>query len=56
MAVPIHYAYTAGFVRDHLLLKYDGTPERFASAASGRAPAITVRTLAPGEPLLLTGD
>ena len=28
LAVPIHYAFTAGPVRDRLLLKYDGTPER----------------------------
>ena len=32
VAVPIHYAYTAGRLRDRLLLRYDGTPERFAAA------------------------
>jgi L-ascorbate metabolism protein UlaG (beta-lactamase superfamily) len=56
IAVPIHYAYTAGFVRDHLLLKYDGTPQRFANAVSRRSPETTVRVLAPGAPLLVTGD
>jgi L-ascorbate metabolism protein UlaG (beta-lactamase superfamily) len=53
-AVPIHYAYTAGFLRDHLLLKYDGTPQRFAAAVARRAPGTSVRILAPGEALCLT--
>jgi hypothetical protein len=29
VAVPIHYAFTAGPVRDRLFLNYDGTPEQF---------------------------
>ena len=29
LAVPIHYCFTAGPLRDRLLLKYDGTPEEF---------------------------
>jgi L-ascorbate metabolism protein UlaG (beta-lactamase superfamily) len=53
VAVPIHYAYRAGFVRDHLVLKYDGTPQRFASAVRRRAPGTRVRILEPGEPLRL---
>jgi L-ascorbate metabolism protein UlaG (beta-lactamase superfamily) len=56
VAVPIHYAYTAGFVRDHLLLKYDGTPQRFATAVAQRAPDTTVRILKPGEPLRRTRE
>jgi L-ascorbate metabolism protein UlaG (beta-lactamase superfamily) len=51
VAVPIHYAFTAGPVRDRLLLKYDGTPERFQHAVPRHAPATQVRVLAPGEPL-----
>jgi len=56
IAVPIHYPYTAGFVRDYVLLKYDGTPQRFANAVSRRAPETAVRFLAPAEHLLVTGD
>ena len=55
VAVPIHYAFTAGPVRDRLFLKYDGTPERFQRAAARYAPATTVRVLAPGGPLVLDG-
>jgi L-ascorbate metabolism protein UlaG (beta-lactamase superfamily) len=49
VAVPIHYAFTAGPVRDRLLLGYDGTPKRFEHAAAQHAPATEVRILAPGE-------
>jgi L-ascorbate metabolism protein UlaG (beta-lactamase superfamily) len=51
VAVPIHYAYTAGPIRDRLLLKYDGTPERFAAALHSTAPATQARILEPGQPL-----
>jgi L-ascorbate metabolism protein UlaG (beta-lactamase superfamily) len=51
VAVPIHYAFTAGPLRDRLLLKYDGTPERFQQAVARQAPNTRVRVLAPGEPL-----
>ena len=50
-AVPTHYAFTAGPIRDHLFLKYDRTPERFERAVAQLAPATTARVLAPGEPL-----
>jgi L-ascorbate metabolism protein UlaG (beta-lactamase superfamily) len=53
VAVPIHYAFTAGPVRDRLFLKYDGTPERFQAAVAVHAPATTVRVLPPGQPLVL---
>jgi len=53
VAVPIHYAFTAGPVLDRLFLKYDGTPERFERAVAQHAPATTVRVLAPGQPLVL---
>jgi L-ascorbate metabolism protein UlaG (beta-lactamase superfamily) len=55
VAVPIHYAFTAGPVRDRLLLGYDGTPARFREAAGQRAPDTVVRVLEPGEPLVLDG-
>jgi L-ascorbate metabolism protein UlaG (beta-lactamase superfamily) len=54
VAVPIHYAFTAGPIGDRLFLKYDGTPERFQQAAAQYAPASTVRILAPGEPLAVS--
>jgi L-ascorbate metabolism protein UlaG (beta-lactamase superfamily) len=53
IAVPTHYAFTAGPVRDRLLLKYDGTPQRFQHAAARHAPGTQVKILAPGEPLTL---
>ena len=53
LAVPIHYRFTAGPLRDRLLLKYDGTPEEFVRETARRAPATIVRVLAPGEPLVL---
>jgi L-ascorbate metabolism protein UlaG (beta-lactamase superfamily) len=55
VAVPIHYAFTAGPLRDRLLLKYDGTPERFQRAAAQHAPATSTRVLVPGEPFTLDG-
>lgn len=54
VAVPIHYAFTAGPIGDRLLLKYDGTPERFERAAARQAPATTVKVLSPGEPFVLS--
>ena len=55
VAVPTHYAFTAGPVRDRLFLKYNGTPERFQRAAARHAPATSVQVLAPGEPFQLPG-
>jgi L-ascorbate metabolism protein UlaG (beta-lactamase superfamily) len=53
LAVPIHYAFTAGPLRDRLLLKTDGRPEVFVDAAADAAPDTDVRVLEPGEPLAL---
>jgi len=53
IAVPIHYRFTGGPVFDHLLLKYDGTPERFTAAARSSAPATQVTVLEPGQPLTI---
>lgn len=53
VAVPIHYAFTAGPIGDRLFLKYDGTPERFERAVAHHAPATDVRVLPPGTPFPL---
>ncbi len=50
IAIPIHYRFTAGPVRDRVLLKYTGTVEEFAREAPRRAPNTQVHVLAPGEP------
>lgn len=55
-AVPIHYRFTAGPVRDRLVIKHHGDPEEFAREASGRAPGTRVRILEPGEPLTVSSD
>jgi L-ascorbate metabolism protein UlaG (beta-lactamase superfamily) len=41
VAVPIHYRYRAGPVRDRLLLKYDSSPERFVAANQNRGSGDT---------------
>lgn len=51
VVVPIHYAYTAGPLRDRLLLKYDGTPVTFQQAAVQLAPTTRVSILAPANRL-----
>lgn len=54
LAVPIHYAYTAGPIRETLLLKMErNRPNRYLEAAADRAPDTTVHVLPPGEPLSL---
>src|SRR5215472_3662852 len=53
VAVPIHYRYTAGPIRDRLLLKYNGTPERFADALAATEPTVQAKILEPGEPLIV---
>jgi L-ascorbate metabolism protein UlaG (beta-lactamase superfamily) len=53
VAVPIHYAFTGGSVRDRLLIKKDPRPELFVDAAADLAPDVSVHVLAPGEPLAL---
>ena len=51
VAVPMHYTFTAGALRDRLLLKYTGTAAQFANEMAQRVPATAVRILEPGEPL-----
>jgi L-ascorbate metabolism protein UlaG (beta-lactamase superfamily) len=54
LAVPIHYAYTAGPVRDRLLLKLDrNRPDLYQQATADVAPDTSVRILDPGQPMTL---
>ncbi|MBO2451838.1 MBL fold metallo-hydrolase [Actinomadura barringtoniae] len=54
LAVPIHYAFTAGPVRDALFLKLQrDRPDLYRDAAADVAPDTDVRILAPGETLAL---
>ena len=53
LAVPIHYAFTAGPVRDRVLLKKDPRPEVYVDAVADLAPDTTVHVLDPGRPLLV---
>jgi L-ascorbate metabolism protein UlaG (beta-lactamase superfamily) len=54
LAVPIHYAYTAGPIGDRVLLKLDrNRPDRYRDAASDLAPDTDVHILEPGEVLAL---
>ncbi len=50
-AVPMHYAFTGGPLRDRLLLKYTGTAEEFVQEMAQRGTATEVRVLEPGQPL-----
>jgi L-ascorbate metabolism protein UlaG (beta-lactamase superfamily) len=50
-AVPIHYTFTGGPLRDRLLLKYTGTAEEFVQEMEQRGTATEVRVLEPRQPL-----
>jgi L-ascorbate metabolism protein UlaG (beta-lactamase superfamily) len=52
LAVPIHYAFTAGPIRDKLFLKLErNRPDRYAQAVADRAPDTSVHVLTPGQQL-----
>jgi L-ascorbate metabolism protein UlaG (beta-lactamase superfamily) len=53
LAVPIHYAFTAGSVREKLLLKLDGRTPLYIDAVADLAPDTTTHVLQPGQPLPL---
>lgn len=53
LAVPIHYAFTGGPLRDRFLLRKDPRPEMYVDAAAAVAPDTKVHVLHPGEPLTL---
>jgi L-ascorbate metabolism protein UlaG (beta-lactamase superfamily) len=52
-AVPIHYAFTGGYLADHLLLKHNGRPQLYTDAAAQAAPNTTTHVLQPGQPLTI---
>jgi L-ascorbate metabolism protein UlaG (beta-lactamase superfamily) len=54
VAVPMHYRFKGSWFTDTFILGYDGTPERFMSAATKHAVNTQVRILEPGEVLHLT--
>ncbi len=53
LAVPIHYAFTAGPLRERLLLRMDGRPAPYVDATAELAPDTAVHVLDPGRPLAL---
>ncbi|WP_329375935.1 MBL fold metallo-hydrolase [Streptomyces sp. NBC_01351] len=54
LAVPIHYAFTAGRLREATVLKLvRDRPDLYRDAAAALAPDTEVRILTPGEPLAL---
>jgi hypothetical protein len=54
LAVPMHYAYTAGPIGDRILVKLDRNhPEHYQDAASDLAPGTEVRILPTGQALKL---
>jgi len=55
VAVSIHDAYTVGPLRDRLLLKCNGTPERFATALGSAVPTTQATILEPGRPFTVGG-
>lgn len=53
LAVPIHYAFTAGPLRERLLLKLDRRTSAYVQAANELAPDTDVHVLDTGQPLTL---
>lgn len=53
LAVPIHYAFTGGTLRDRILLKKDPRPQVYVDAAADVAPDTDVRVLDPGQQLTM---
>ena len=51
LAVPIHYSFTAGPVRERLLLRLDRRTAPYVDAVADRAPGTAVHVLDPGAPL-----
>lgn len=51
VAVPTHYAYHGGRIKEAVILSYDGTAERYATEAARLSPDTQVRILSPGQRL-----
>jgi L-ascorbate metabolism protein UlaG (beta-lactamase superfamily) len=49
VAVPIHYRFHGSWFTDKFILKYNGTPEQFQSAAKAASEKTIVRVLEPGQ-------
>jgi L-ascorbate metabolism protein UlaG (beta-lactamase superfamily) len=56
LAVPIHYAFTAGNLRDHVLLKYTGTAAGFKRAVTKYSPGTQVKILDTGQTCAVTTE
>ena len=54
ITVPHHYAFTSGWLGDHLITKSAPDPQHFLDAAQRFAPGSATRVLQPGEPLTIT--
>jgi len=55
IAIPIHYAFTGGKLRDLFLLKYRGTAQEFVQAARNYAPQTMVKILPTGQAFEMSG-
>jgi L-ascorbate metabolism protein UlaG (beta-lactamase superfamily) len=53
VAIPIHYAFTGGYIRDCILLKYNGDAATFSAAVTSKAPLTETHVLKPGEQLVV---
>lgn len=49
LVIPTHYRFKGGPFSDGIVLKYDGTPERFVEAMKKELPEIRVEVLEPGK-------
>lgn len=53
LAIPQHYAFTAGPIGDRLILRSDKDPTLFVDAASRLVPDVPVTVITPGERLIV---
>jgi L-ascorbate metabolism protein UlaG (beta-lactamase superfamily) len=53
LVVPQHYAFTGGAVGDRLILRSDKDPGLFVKAVERLAPAVAVRVIDTGSPLVV---
>lgn len=53
LAIPQHYAFTAGTVGDMLFLGSDKDPGLFVEAVNRLVPDVPVKVISPGEPLTI---
>jgi L-ascorbate metabolism protein UlaG (beta-lactamase superfamily) len=53
VAIPQHYAFTAGPIGDRLILKSDKDPTLYVDAARRHVPDVPVTVITPGERLVV---